>query len=154
MVQCLFQSWEDHFNKANRRNRFAMQITSRSLQPCNTPPSRPYLLYPGYVTPMWCHSASAYEKSTLLHFCTPVHLTPSTLVVITESPTHSPPPPPPRTKIFLCIHSPLPGTLFLKIILKYGGVLYGMEEYMKEISSGKNVWAFLKLPIWWSKPEL
>jgi len=29
--------------------------------------SSPYLLYPGYVIPTWCHSASAYEKSTPLH---------------------------------------------------------------------------------------
>jgi hypothetical protein len=29
--------------------------------------SSPYLLHPGYVIPMWCHSASAYEKSTPLH---------------------------------------------------------------------------------------
>jgi hypothetical protein len=77
-----------------------MQITNRSLQPYHPLSSHSYLLYPGYVMPMWCHSASAYEKSTLLYFYTPIHpthLTPSTLVVITESPnTFSLP----QTKIF------------------------------------------------------
>jgi hypothetical protein len=82
---------------------------------------------------MWCHSASAYEKSTLLYFYTPIHpthLTPSTLVVITESPnTFSSP-----NKDFLCIPPLLPESLFLRIILKYERVHYTVER-----NSGKNV---------------
>lgn len=51
MVQCLFQSGGgDHFNKGNRRNRFAMQITNRSLHPCYP------LLLPIPTLPWVCHT--------------------------------------------------------------------------------------------------
>jgi hypothetical protein len=90
---------------------------------------------------MWCHSASAYEKSTLLYFYTPIHptdLTPSTLVVITESPNTLSS----LGKDFLCVLPLLPESLFLRIILKYERLYYALER-----NAANNVQVFLQLPI-------
>jgi hypothetical protein len=87
-------------------------------------PSPPYLLYPGYVIPMWCHSASAYEKSTPLHSYT-LHTSHPPHAINSRrnyriSNTHTLPLPP--TKIFLCVLPHLPRILFFRIVSKNGKV--------------------------------